>query len=339
MSTPHPPPAPADESEPDEYAGPPVPEPPRRIPFGITLATALLGVVTVLLLTLAVAAVASFAFDQSVGRSAAGGLLMSLLAGCAALSGAVSWSFVRNGNQIGTLVVGGLVALTGLISLAAGMLSDDSASGVAFGLLGVVLGLLVGLVPLFGDGPGYLAARRVWSKAEREWLRDLTTAAVPPAPAWPGARPAQQWPGPHAQPQAWPGPPAQPQQQAWPGPPAQPQQQAWPGPQAQPQPWPAPDPQQHWGGPPQLWAPPPQQARPDQPWPTPAGQQLQPPAAPAQPAPATQVLPARSPAMSDEAPAAPHAEPEPSAEPSASVSRPAESPTQQQPAPPAPDTA
>ncbi|HEV7961741.1 MAG TPA: hypothetical protein VGP57_04285 [Actinoplanes sp.] len=298
MSTPYPS-APADETEPDEtepdeYQGPPVPEPPRRIPFGITLATALLGVVTVLLLTLAVAAVASFASDQSVGRSAAGGLLMCLLTVCAALSAAVSWSFVRNGNQIGALVVGGLVALTGLISLADGMLNEDSASGVAFGLLGIVLGLLVGLVPLLGDGPGYLAARRVWSKAEREWLRDLTTAAVPMAPAWPGAHPGQQWQGP--QPQAWPVP------QAWPQP------QSWPGPHAQPQPWPGPHPQQHWGMPPQQqWAPPPSQPRPDQVWQTPpAGPQPQsaPPApAPTGPAQPASAQPAESPAPQSAPPA------------------------------------
>ena len=328
MSTPNPPPTPADETEPDEYDGPPVPEPPRRVPFGITLTTALLGVVTVLLLTFAVAAVASFTFDQTVGRSAAGGLLMTALAVCAALSGAVGWSFARNGNQIGALVVGGLVALTGLISLADGMLSDDNTSGVAFGLLGVVLGLLVGLVPLLGDGPGYLAARRVWSKAEREWLRDMTTAAVPPAPAWPAAHAGQQWAGPQLPPQGWQLPP-----------------QGWPGPQ--PQPWPAPHPQQPWGMPPQQWAPPPPQPRPDQAWLTPpAGQQPQPPAPPAQPAPAL-AQPEPAPAQPEPAPAQPElalAQPEPAlAQPEPALAQP-EPATQVLPAPaqlsesPAPDT-
>ena len=201
---PHPP-LPTDESEadePDEYEGPPVPEPPRRVPFGVTVVAALLGVVSLLVLFLTIGALTSFNATDGVGRAAAGGLLVTVLAVCSAFPAAVAWSFVRNGNQIGSLVVGGLVALAGLISLAIGMLSDTRRDAVVTGLLGVVLGLLVALLPLLGDGPGYLAARRVWAKAERDWLRELTTAPVPPVAAWPGAHPTRQWPGPQAA--AWP---------------------------------------------------------------------------------------------------------------------------------------
>ena len=251
---PHPSPSHTDDAEseapeePDEsegYEGPPVPEPPRRVPFGVALVAALLGVVSLLTLSLAAAALTSFDAEFSLGRAVGGGLLVTLLAICAAVPAAVGWSFVRNGNQIGALVVGGVVALAGLISLATGMLNETTREAVVPGLLGVALGLVIALLPLLGDAPGYLAARRVWAKAERDWLRDLTAApAAAATPAWPGGYPGQQWPGP--QQPAWPQ-----QQQPWAQQQPWPQQPAWPQqPWAQPQ-WGA-QPQQQWGTPPGL---------------------------------------------------------------------------------------
>jgi len=212
MSLPHPPP-PTD--EPDSSSESPIPEPPRRVPFAVSLVTALLGLVALLAGFLSVAALISANTSDSLGRAAAGGLLVSLLAVCAAVAGAVAWSFPRNGNQLGTLVIGGVVALAGLISLACGVLSETNTNPVVLGTLGVVLGLMIALGPLVGDAPGYLAARRVWARAERDWLRQLTTAAVPPPVVWPGAHPGQPW-----QPQQpWPQQPTPPPSG---GPPQQP---------------------------------------------------------------------------------------------------------------------
>jgi len=246
---------PAEEEEDfDEYAKPAMPEPPRRVPFGIAVTTALLGVVTVMLVALTLAALTSFHFNDDLGRSFLGGLLMTVLAVGSGVTGAVAWSFVRNGNQIGALVVGGIVALLGLINLASGMMSAFLVSdNLAYGMVGVLVGMVIGLLPLLGDGPGYLAARRVWAKAERDWLNDITTDHTPPVAAqqWPG----QPWLG---QQQPWPAP----QQQPWPAP-----QQGWPAPQQQPWGQPA---QQPWGQPtPQPWAQPGQAQQP----PPPAGQQ------------------------------------------------------------------
>ena len=334
---PHPP-LPADESDPDgteetdEYEGPPVPEPPRRVPFGVTVVAALLGVVSLLVLFLTVDALTSFNATDGVGRAAAGGLLVTLLAICSAFPAAVAWSFVRNGNQIGSLVVGGLVALAGLISLAIGMLSDTRRDAVVTGLLGVVLGLLIALLPLLGDGPGYLAARRVWAKAERDWLRELTTAPVPPVAAWPGAHPGRQWPGPQAV--AWP------QQQM-----GMPPQQWAQGPQqwAQGPQW---GPGQQWGPTPGPWQMP-QGGPPGQPWaaapPTPAPTPpatappatAQPAAAPPTTAPPTTAQapaaqPTTAPPTAAQAPAAKAAE---DSEPSTGGQTP---PTEARPAPPPP---
>ena len=305
---PHPP-LPTDESEaddPDEYEGPPVPEPPRRVPFGVTVVAALLGVVSSLVLFLTIGALTSFNATDGVGRATAGGLLVTLLAVCSAFPAAVAWSFVRNGNQIGSLVVGGLVALAGLISLAVGMLSDTRRDAVVTGLLGVVLGLLVALLPLLGDGPGYLAARRVWAKAERDWLRELTTAPVPVA-AWPGAHPARQWPGPQAV--AWP------QQQM-----GMPPQQWAQGPQqwAQGPQW---APGQAWGPAPGPWQMP-QGGPPGQPW-------VATPPTPAPTPPATAPLTTAPPTTAQ--PAA--AQPAEASEPSTGGQTP---PTEAGPAPPAP---
>lgn len=240
---PQPPAAAAPETE--GYEGPPVPEPPRRVPFGIVLVTALLGVLAALFLTFAVAAVAAFDFDESIGRAVAGGLLMVVLIVGAALIGAVAWSFPRNGNQLGALIVGAVVALIGLFVLADVLIEGGTADGAGYGVIGLALGALVILLPLLGDGPGYLATRRVWADAERAWLREMTTPVAPPQPGWPGSYPGQ-YP-------SQPGYPPQPGQppalgQPYPAGPEQPYpgaQQAYPGAQ---QAYPAA--QQQWGPPP-----------------------------------------------------------------------------------------
>jgi hypothetical protein len=233
MSMPYPPQPPA-AAEPaaGEYEGPPVPEPPRRVPFGIVLVTALLGVLTALFLAIAVAAIQAFDFTDSIGRAAAGGMLMALLAVCAALTAAVGWSFPRNGNQIGALVVGAAVALIGLILLADVLIEGGSTDGAGYGVIGLVLGMLIILLPMLGDGPGYLASRRVWAAAERDWLREMTKPPTPPPTAFPVQYPQQPPPG-------YPAPLGQP----YPG-------QPYPGQPYPAQPYPA-----------QQWAqqPPPQQ--------------------------------------------------------------------------------
>jgi hypothetical protein len=169
-----PPPAP----EPLDEEAPAVPQPPRRVPFGIAVVTALLGLVTVLLLIVAGGGIGGVTFDGSMGRAAGVGLMLALLVGAGAVSGAVTWSFVRNGNQLGALVVGALTAVTGLVLLGTG-LAGSAGAAVAWGVVAIPTGLLITLVPLLGHGPGYLAARRVWARAEAEWLDELTAAPIP----------------------------------------------------------------------------------------------------------------------------------------------------------------
>jgi hypothetical protein len=221
----------------DEGIGLSVPEPPRRVPFAVTVTAALLGLVSVLLLIGATAALTTNSYyEDSIGEAAAKGLATAAVAVSAALVAAVAWSFVRNGNTVGPLVVGVLLLLAGLLGLGAGVISESDTDGLRLGVVALVLGLGVILVPLLGHGPSYLAARRVWSKAEREWLHDLATPeAPPPMPYQP------QWGGQHSPPQPqWGAPPQQqpayPQQYQYPPQPNQPQPgQPWPGPQ-QPQP-------------------------------------------------------------------------------------------------------
>jgi len=244
-----------EETTEDDHA---VPEPPRRVPFGVALTATLLGVVT--LTTLLVVALTTDALvnSDSVGESLGWGLLMALGAVGAAVTAAVAWSFTRNGRTIGVQVIGGLVVLAGLIALIDGVATEDEPAGVGTGVLYLVLGLSLIVVPLFGDGPVYLAARRVWSDAERAWLRSLVTPDAPPALPF--------------QHQPWPAPP--PQHQPWPAQP--PQHQPWP---AQQQPWAAaPQPPQPQAGytqqpaPPQYQYPPQQPA---QPWAAPNTQHYQ----------------------------------------------------------------
>ena len=239
--------APADAEEIDEDHGSAIPEPPRRIPFGVAVTAALLGLQSVLLLVTGLVAVTAGSYRASVGEATAQGLAAALVAVCAALVAAVAWSFVRDGVTVGSMIVGGLTLVTGLILLVGGVAgSDPETELLRLGVLALVIGLGVLLVPLLGHAPAYLAARRVWSRAERDWLHELTTPEVAPQ-QWPGhyPPPQQQWGGP-PQPQyvpppghpgqagftAQPGYPAQyqypPQQtQGWA--PQQPQQyQAWP---------------------------------------------------------------------------------------------------------------
>jgi hypothetical protein len=225
--------APPDAEDHDADLGPAVPEPPRRVPFGVTVTAALLGLVSVLLLLGATVALTTNSYyDDSIGEAAAEGLATAAIAVSAALVAAVAWSFVRNGNTVGPLVVGVLLLLSGLIGLAAGVISEGGTDGLRVGVVALVLGLGVILVPLLGHAPSYLAARRVWSKAERDWLHDLATPEAPPRmpyqPQWgQPALPQPPWGAPPQQ-------PAYPQQYQYPPQPGQPPTgQPWPGPQPQ----------------------------------------------------------------------------------------------------------
>lgn len=219
----------------DDDLGPFVPEPPRRVPFGVTVTAALLALVSVLLLLGATAALTTNSYyDDSISEAVAEGLATAAIAVGAALVAAVAWSFVRNGNTVGPMVVGVLLLLTGLIGLAVGVIGEGDTDGLRVGVVALVLGLGVILVPLLGHGPSYLAARRVWSKAEREWLHDLATPQAPPRMPY-----QPQWGGQQALPQPpWGAPQQQPafaQQYQYPPQPNQPPPgQPWPGPQPQP---------------------------------------------------------------------------------------------------------
>jgi hypothetical protein len=210
-------------------------------------------------------------YEDGVGAATAKGMASAGLAVSAAVVAAVAWSMVRNGNTIGPMVVGGLVLLAGLIFLVSAVSTDSDTDGLRIGVVALVLGLGVLLVPLFGHGPPFLAARRVWAKAERDWLQDLTRPAAPQYPqgAWPGHYPQPQWGAPQQ-----PGYPPQfqyPPQQ--PGPP-------WPGPQTpQYQAWP--DAARAWSAPPAPQSPPPQAVPP----------QAVPPQAVSQQAPTEQIRP------------------------------------------------
>ena len=237
-----------------------IPEPPRRVPFGVVVTTVLLGMLSLPLIMAAVVLVFSGeSFTVGVGEAALRGLGASVVAVCAVLVVAVGWSFVRDGNTVGPMAVGVVAVLTGLILLVVGVAGEaPETAWLRVGVLALVLGLGVLLVPLLGHGPAYLAARRVWSRAERDWLHDLTTPAAPPMghpQQWPGQYPPQQqWGGapqhqqpPPGYPPAAPGYPPQPgypaqyqyppqQAPAWAG--QHPQQhQAWP--EAAIPPWPA----------------------------------------------------------------------------------------------------
>jgi len=229
--------APADAEELDEDHGSQIPEPPRRVPFGVAVTTALLGMLSLPLIILAMATLFSGeAFSVSVGEATLRGLGAAVAAICAVLVVAVAWSFVRDGNTVGAMVVGLLVVITGLILLATGVagVAPDTEE-LRMGIVALVLGLGVLLVPLLGHGPAYLAARRVWSRAERDWLQELTTAETSPtahAQQWPGHYPPQQQWGAAPQ-QQWGGAPQQPQYPPQPGYPAQPGYAAQPGHAAQ----------------------------------------------------------------------------------------------------------
>jgi hypothetical protein len=237
--------------------GPAVPEPPRRVPFGVALTTTLLGVATLTSLLEVAITTDDLVRSDTVAESVGWGLLMALGAVGAAVTAAAAWSFARNGRTIGVQVIGGLVVLAGLIALVDGVATQDEPAGVGTGVLYLVLGLSLIVVPLLGDGPVYLAARRVWSDAERDWLRSLATPDAPPALPF--------------QHQPWPAPP--PQHQPWPA--QAPQHQPWPAQPPQHQPWPAQ--QQPWAAAPQSTPPqyqyPPQQA--SQPWAAPNTQHYQ----------------------------------------------------------------
>ncbi|MEU4220892.1 hypothetical protein [Actinoplanes sp. NPDC026623] len=223
--------APTDAEETDQDLGPTIPEPPRRVPFAVAVTASLLGLVALLLLLGALLTLTNNSYyEDGVGEATAEGLGAAGLAMSAAVVAAVAWSMVRNGNTIGPMAVGGLVLLAGLIFLVSAVSTDSDTDGLRVGVLAVVLGLGVLLVPLFGHGPPYLAARRVWAEAERDWLQDLTT---PPAAA---GYPQGGWAGHHPPPQQqWGAPPQYqyPRQQAWPD-----AAQAWSAPPA-PQPAPA----------------------------------------------------------------------------------------------------
>jgi len=211
----------ADGGEFDEDTGSAIPEPPRRVPFGVVVTTVLLGLLSVpLILVATVTLFSGESFTVTVGEATLRGLAASAVAVCAVLVVAVAWSFVRDGNTAGPMVVGLLVVVTGLFLLAAGVVGDDpDTRWLRLGVPALVLGLGVLLTPLLGHGPAYLAARRVWSRAERDWLHELTTPASPqayPQPQWPGhyPPPQQQWggaPQPHYPPHY-----QYPSQQAWP---------------------------------------------------------------------------------------------------------------------------
>lgn len=207
----------------DEDHGPVIPDPPRRVPFGVAVTVALLGLIA---LSLAIAALLTVSTDSyirdTVGEAAAKGLFTAVLAVGAALTAAVAWSLVRNGNTVGPMVVGGLILITGLVFLVTGVASESDTGGLQVGILALVVGLGVLLIPLLGHGPSYLAARRVWAKAEADWLKELATPVAPPPmqyqQPWPGHYPPQQQP-------QWGAPPPQypPQYQY----PPQPQYQGW----------------------------------------------------------------------------------------------------------------
>jgi hypothetical protein len=280
--------APADAEELDEDHGSPIPDPPRRVPFGVAVTTALLGMLVVPLVLLAMVTLFSGGgYTDDVGEATLRGLAASVVAVCAVLVVAVAWSFVRDGTTVGPMIVGLLVVIAGLIMLGAGVAGESpDTQGLPVGVLAIVLGLGVLLVPLLGQAPAYLAARRVWSRAERDWLRELTTPEVPPLGP-------QQWPGHYAPQQQWggapqPGYPPQYQYPPQPGPgwtgQQPPQYQAWPEPTVPPwsgqqppeQPFPAPplaQPAQQFSAPPaqQYSGPPAQQAAaaPAQPYPGP----------------------------------------------------------------------
>lgn len=238
--------APTDAEETDEDLGPTIPEPPRRVPFAVAVTASLLGLIALLLLLGALLTLTTNSYyEDGVGEATAKGLATAGLAMSAAVVAAVAWSMVRNGNAIGPMVVGGLVLLTGLVFLVSAVATDSDTDGLRVGVLALVLGLGVLLVPLFGHGPPYLAARRVWARAERDWLHDLTTPAAPAFPqgAWAGHYPPPQWGSPPQQP-----PPGYPPQYQYP---PQQQGQPWPGPQApQYQAWP--DAAQAWSAPQQT---------------------------------------------------------------------------------------
>lgn len=314
--------------------GPAVPEPPRRVPFGIALTTTLLGVVTLTSLLEVAITTDDLVRSDSVAESVGWGLLMALGAVGAAVTAAVAWSFTRNGKTIGAQVIGGLVVLAGLIALIDGVATEDEPAGVGTGVLYLVLGLSLIVVPLLGDGPVYLAARRVWSDAERDWLRSLATPDAPPALPF--------------QHQPWPAPP--PQHQPWPAQP--PQHQPWP---AQQPPWAAaPQPAQPQAGytqqpaPPQYQYPPQQPAQPwaapntqhYQAWPEPtatgpAWSAQQPPAHPAAAYPASAQPASGHPAPSQPASAQPVSGYPAPAQPESAYPAPAET-THAQPTPPRP---
>ena len=219
-----------------------VPEPPRRVPFGVAVATGFLGLLAILLTIGATATLtASGLYEDTVGEAAAEGLGTVVIAVCAVLVAASAWSFARNGNTVAPMVVGGLTMLAGLVSLVQGVMADTDAEGVRVGVVALAVGLGITLPPLIGQSPLYLAARRVWAKAEKDWLRDLATSDTPPAAPQPWG---QSWtPYPTTPQQAWPQPAPQP----WPG----------PGPHAAPGPYPVPGPQPQ---------PQPYQAQPHQGW-------------------------------------------------------------------------
>jgi hypothetical protein len=291
--------APADAEELDEDHGSPIPDPPRRVPFGVAVTTALLGMLAVPLVLLAMVTLFSGSgYTDDVGEATLRGLAASVVAVCAVLVVAVAWSFVRDGTTVGPMIVGLLVVIAGLIMLGVGVAGESpDTEGLRVGVLAIVLGLGVLLVPLLGQAPAYLAARRVWSRAERDWLRELTTPEVPPLGP-------QQWPGHYAPQQQWggapqPGYPPQYQYPPQPGPgwtgQQPPQYQAWPEPTVPPLAQPA----QQFSAPPaqQYSGPPAQQSTQQSPFPAAQphpGQQVQqfsgPPAqqysaAPAQPLP------------------------------------------------------
>jgi hypothetical protein len=241
--------APTDAEDLDEDAGSPIPEPPRRVPFGVAVTAVLLGMLALPLAVLAMVTLYSGeSYSQDVGEATLRGLAAAALAVCAVLVLAVAWSFVRDGNTVGPMIVGVLVVVAGLILLATGVAGDDSSlEGLRVGIVALVLGLGVLLVPLLGQGPAYLAARRVWAQAEKSWLQELATpeATIPPQQwqgfgqypgqqQWGGIAPQAGYPAAQAGFPAQPGYPGQPGYPAQPGYPGQPGYGAQPGYAAQP---------------------------------------------------------------------------------------------------------
>jgi hypothetical protein len=277
-----------------EELGSPIPDPPRRVPFAVAVTVVLLGFVSVFLLLIATLIVAASTNEpDALGQTLAEGLGAAAILAAAALVAALAWSFVRDGRTVGPMVVGCVVLLLGLLALGNGVIGDSPDPGLLrLSMVALTLGLGLLLVPLAGHGPAYLAARRVWSRAERDWLHEMATPVV----AVPVTYPQQQWPGqypPPPQPAQWggyPGQPGYPPQYQYPPQPAQ----AW---QAQPpqqyQAWPDPtapawvDPQQQFPGPPAQGQPSPAQPMPAE------SQQAQP--FPHQPMPAESQQPVESP--------------------------------------------